>query len=99
MMLLLHHQCKGSVPWTFSKKLLKTFLVEVTVLIICSLVGNFHLLSRGEHMMLVSPTLSCSPLPPSGHSVTVGFTLQNQTLRGKHPLCFWNLIIHKFNFL
>lgn len=62
MTLLLHHQY-GSVPWTFSKKLLKTFLVEVTVLFVCSLLGNFHL-SRGEHMVLGPRTLSCSPLPP-----------------------------------
>lgn len=57
MMLLLHHQY-GSVPWTFSKKLLKTFLVKVTPLL-----GNFHLF-RGEHMVLVPGILSCSPLPP-----------------------------------
>lgn len=62
MMLLLHHRY-GSVPWTFSKKLLKTFLVKVTVLFVCLLLGNFHLF-RGEHVVLVPGTLNCSPLPP-----------------------------------
>lgn len=34
------NQCR-CVPWTFSQKLLKIFLVEVTVLFVCSLFGIF----------------------------------------------------------